>query len=197
MNRLFVTFAKNFFPIFRRSCILLFKSQNRALVDVTELNGGQKNGKSVLKLKIDLSNILFLKIDNNYFPIFHDNVTLEIIIPLDSEKEKIDIKGIGIFKTSRTTTIEVSDVKKVYLNSFYFHRSGEFSYNIKNISYLKVYNTNAPKVISSNIGLNPIKFEMKTLKLPISPGELPLKLPNIESINTNQEDLFLALNKTI
>ena len=197
MNRLFVTFAKNFFPIFRRSCILLFKSQNRALVDVTELNGGQKNGKSVLKLKIDLSNILFLKIDGDYFPIFHDKVSLKLTIPLEPQKEKVTIKGIGLFKTSRTSTIEVTDVKGLTLKSINFDTSGEFNTPIKSINELSVRNVGMPYLTEKTIALYPKNIEVNVSAHPVVLNASEIKTPDIHLINLREDDLLLELNKSI
>jgi hypothetical protein len=196
MKQLANSYAKHFFPLIKRTFILLFRNRNRALVDVTELNKDQKNGKSVLKLKTDLSNILFLKINKNYFPIFHDNVTLEIIIPLDSEKEKIDIKGIGIFKTSRTIKIDVTDVHKLELNSFNFQRSGEFNSNVKTIRELSIQNTISPNLNLNSIEVNHKKIKINTGNLPLTLNKAQLTLPNIQNAEFNEEELIFELNKT-
>lgn len=197
MNRLTITFAKNFFPIFKRSCILLFKSQNRAIVDVTELNRGQKNGKSVLNLKTDLSNILFLKIDEDYFPIFHDKVSLKLTIPLEPKKEKVTIKGIGLFKTSRTSIIEVSDVKRLTLKSINFDTSGEFKTPVKNINELHVRNFGMPNLTEKTITLYSKNIEVNVSAHSIILNASRIKSPDIHSINLREDDLLLELNSTI
>ena len=191
MKILFAYF-RHFVPHSKRVLSLLFRKKNYPILFVHQINSEVKKLQTFVSFELNLSNVLFIKINKNIYPVFHDNVKLNISIPIEENQKGIDIKALGLFK-SKKQFIAISSVSKLKINSLLFDQIGHVvdkqiispSLDLKNLN---------PKIDDSNLA-EPILIQKLKLKTDFNLKERLYKIDYKQklTINLDLKELQLQL----
>ena len=110
----------------KRIFSLLFKKKNYPILNILNKSKKKKNFQSFLLIELELINVLFLKINNNTFPIFHDNASLTITFPLEENVNEIEIYALGLFKSKKQKITPISS-SNLSVKSIGFNRLGQIA----------------------------------------------------------------------
>ena len=136
------TYFRHFVPMTKRVFSLILRKKNYPILNVLNTGAKNKNIQHFIFAEIQLTNVLFLKIDKSIYPIFHDNASLKITIPIEQKTQEVEIKAIGLFK-SKTKKITASSTSKLDVKSILFDRIGQIADKVINnkLPELKEWNT--------------------------------------------------------
>ena len=145
------SYFRHFVPMTKRVFSLIFRKKNYPILNVLNTGAKNKNFQHFLFTELQLTNVLFLKIDKSIYPIFHDNASLKITIPIEEKTQEVELRAIGLFK-SKTKKITASSTSKLDVKSILFDRIGQIAD--------KVINNKLPelKELSTTIELNDISI---------------------------------------
>ena len=115
----------------KRVLSLILRKKNYPILNVLNTGAKNKNIQHFLFTELQLTNVLFLKIDKSIYPIFHDNASLEITIPIELKTQEVEIRAIGLFK-SKTKKINASSASKLEVKSILFDRIGQIGDKVIN-----------------------------------------------------------------
>ena len=166
MNKILFSFIRNFVPLTKRIFPLIFKKIKRLEIDI-QIIEQDKNFNSNLNLEIKLTDVFFILINNNVYPILHKNCSLIIKLPLKTENQKFNIKAIGLFH-SEVFEVVGGKFSKFEINSIVFDRLGKIAdKKIVNIEpkisdSINIKNTiiNSEPIISETIEFNNIELKV-------------------------------------
>ena len=125
-NKIIFSFFRYFVPMTKRIFSLLFKKKNYPILNILNKSKKKKNFQSFLLIELELINVLFLKINNNTFPIFHDNASLTITLPLEENVNEIEIYALGLFKSKKQKITPLSS-SNLSVKSIVFNRLGQIA----------------------------------------------------------------------
>lgn len=165
MNKILFSYIRNFVPLTKRIFPLIFKKRKKLEIDI-QIKEQNKNFNSILNLELNLTDVFFILIDTNIYPILHKNCSLNITLPLKRQNQKFKIKAVGYFN-SEVYEVVGGNFSKVEINSLVFDRLGKIAdEKIVNIEpkiseNINIKNTiiNSEPIISETIVLN--NFELK------------------------------------
>ncbi len=120
------SYFRHFVPMTKRVFSLLFKKKNYPVISILNKKNTKKNFQSFLLIELELMNVLFLKINNNVYPIFHDNASLTIALPVENILKEIKLTAVGLFK-SKKQKINALSSSKLELKSILFDRIGHIA----------------------------------------------------------------------
>ena len=120
------SYFRHFVPMTKRVFSLLFKKKNYPVLSILNKTNTKKNFQSFILIELELMNVLFLKINNNVYPIFHDNASLTITLPVEEISKEIELTAVGLFK-SKKQKINVLSSSKLELKSILFDRIGHIA----------------------------------------------------------------------
>ena len=161
------SFFLNFVPMTKRAFFLLFKKKNYPIVTILNKTDTKKNIQSFIYLELELMNVLFLKINDNVCPIFHDNTSLKITLPIEGLSSEIELIAYGLFKSKKENINSLSS-SKLFVKSILFDRLGRIadkkltivSPTINEIKKpLNISNLSAP-VLSESLEINNKKYRI-------------------------------------
>jgi hypothetical protein len=189
MNKILFSYIKNFVPLTRRIFPMIFNKRKRLEIDI-QIVEQDKNFNSNLYLELNLTDVFFIIINNNIYPLLHKNCSLNIKLPLKTENQKFKIKAIGLFH-SKEFEVVGGKFSKVEINSILFDRLGKIAdKKIVNIEPKISDSINIKKTI---INSNPIFSETIVLK----DVELQVKYNTEISIKLDKTDLYNNLKKQL
>ena len=110
----------------KRVFSLLFKKKNYPVISILNKTNTKNNFQSFLLIELELMNVLFLKINNNVYPIFHDNASLTITLPVENISKEIELTAVGLFK-SKKQKINALSSSKLEVKSILFDRIGHIA----------------------------------------------------------------------
>jgi hypothetical protein len=119
----------------------MLRSKNRPNLEIIELNDVSRGSVSFLSAKLRTENLLFLKMDEYVFPVFHDEAIIEVTIPLTENKSDILFDGIGTFKKARTIRIAVGKVIALQMTNSSYDGIGRLLSPRVNNDYVETRNT--------------------------------------------------------
>lgn len=185
---LLFSFFKHFIPLSKRMLSLLFRKKSYPVLTIIKSEYDLKNIEYFLIVDLKLINTLFLIVDKNIYPIFHDNVQLQISIPAKKDVEEIEIKAIGLFK-SKSKKLSSSFSSKLYVESILFDRIG-------NIADKKLNNN----LLDLNSHLEPIGLNLNEAPNLITAAAIKEKIKMINpilnmNVNLDLIELELELKK--
>ena len=141
------SYFRHFVPMTKRVFSLLFKKKNYPVISILNKKNTKKNFQSFLMIELELMNVLFLKINNNVYPIFHDNASLTIALPLENILKEIELTAVGLFK-SKKQKINALSSSKLELKSILFDRIGHIADKKILITQPEIIDIKAPLDIS-------------------------------------------------
>ena len=125
-RKILYSFFLNFVPMTKRVFLLLFKKKNYPILTILNKTNTKKNFHSFISSELELTNVLFLNINNNIYPIFHDNAFLTITLPVEDISKEIELTAVGLFK-SKKQKINALSSSKLELKSILFDRIGHIA----------------------------------------------------------------------
>jgi hypothetical protein len=163
------SFFSHFVPLTKRVVSLLFRKKNYPVITVINKTRETKNINSFLSIELELVNVLFLKINENIYPIFHDKAILKITLPLKNSNDEFELKAVGLFK-SKLKKVKANSSSQLHVKSILFDRLGNIAdmkllLNHAEINNLKtpfIYDLKAPLDISHSS--EPILFQSTEIK---------------------------------
>ena len=166
MNKILFSYISNFVPLTKRIFNLIFKKRKKPEIEI-QIKEQDKYFNSNLNLDLNLTDVFFILINNNVYPILHKNCSLNITLPLKTQNQKIKIKAIGFFY-SEVFEVVGGIFSKVEINSILFDRLGKIAdKKIVNIEpkitdSINIKNTiiNSEPIISKSIKLNNIELKV-------------------------------------
>lgn len=189
MNKILFSYIRNFVPLTKRIFPLIFKKRKKLEIDI-QIKVQDQNFNSNLNLELNLVDVFFILINNNIYPILHNNCSLSIKLPLKTENQKFKIKAIGLFH-SEDFEVVGGKFSKVEINSILFDRLGK-------IADKKIVNTepkisNSINIKNTIINSNPIFSESIDLKN----IDLTVNYKTEISIKLDKSDLYNNLKKQL
>ena len=166
MNKILFSYIRNFVPLTKRIFTLLFKKRKKTEIDI-QIKEQNKNFNSIINLELNLTDVFFIQINDNLYPILHKNCSLNITLPLKTQNQKFKIKAIGFFN-SEVFEVVGGKFSNVEINSILFDRLGKIAdKKIVNIEpkiseSINIKNTiiNSEPIISEKIELNNIELKV-------------------------------------
>ncbi len=166
MNKILFSYIRNFVPLTKRIFTLLFKKRKKPEIDI-QIKEQNKNFNSIINLELNLTDVFFIQINDNIYPILHKNCSLNITLPLKTQNQKFKIKAIGFFN-SEVFEVVGGKFSNVEINSILFDRLGKIAdKKIVNIEpkiseSINIKNTiiNSEPIISEKIELNNIELKV-------------------------------------
>ena len=166
MNKILFSYIRNFVPLTKRIFPLIFKKRKKPEIDI-QIKEQNKNFNSIINLELNLTDVFFIQINDNIYPILHKNCSLNITLPLKTQNQKFKIKAIGLFH-SEVFEVVGGKFSKFEINSIVFDRLGKIAdKKIVNIEpkisdSINIKNTiiNSEPNISEMIELNNIEFKV-------------------------------------
>lgn len=166
MNKILFSYIRNFVPLTKRIFPLIFKKRKKLEIDI-QIKEQNKNFNSIINLELNLTDVFFIQINDNIYPILHKNCSLNITLPLKTQNQKFKIKAIGFFN-SEVFEVVGGKFSNVEINSILFDRLGKIvDKKIVNIEpkisdSINIKNTiiNSEPIISENIELNNIELKV-------------------------------------
>lgn len=125
-KNLLFSYFRHFVPMTKRVFSLLFKKKNYPVLSILNKTNTKKNFQSFLLIELELMNVLFLKINNDVYPIFHYNAGLTITLPVEDISKEIELTAVGLFK-SKKQKINALSSSKLELKSILFDRIGHIA----------------------------------------------------------------------
>lgn len=166
------------------------------MLDLSVKRTVSKKNETFVQVEMVTSNLLFVTIDQLVIPIFQDEIPILVSIPRKKSTTQITFKGIGIFKTTKNSSIEVSTKQLLSLNSLHFDRIGAFKVGIN-----PLHNTvlNAPLIKKKEVTWNLKNLELSQIKLNYKREELKLKTPQFQIVTDklDEQELNLQLNNLL
>ena len=102
MKKILLSYFLHFVPMTKRVFALLFQKKNYPILTVLIRTNTRKNFQSFLLIELEIVNVLFLRINNYIYPIFHDNASLKITIPIEEANKEIELSGLGLWIKSKS-----------------------------------------------------------------------------------------------
>lgn len=190
------SYFRNFIPLTKRAFRLAFMKNNSPMMDLTVKRNDPKKNGTFVQVELVTSNMLFITIDQFVIPVFHDQVPILVSIPLKKNTTEITFRGIGFFKTTNGTPIQVSTKQLLSINSLHFDRIGAFKVGIT-----PLHNTvlNAPVIKLKEVTWNLKNLELSQIKLNSKGEELKLKTPQFQIVTDklDEQELNLQLNNLL
>lgn len=141
------SYFRHFVPMTKRVFSLLFKKKNYPVLSILNKTNTKKNFQSFLLIELEMMNVLFLKINNNVYPIFHDKASLTITLPVEDISKEIEITAVGLFK-SKKQKINALSSSKLEVKSILFDRIGHIANKKILTSQPEIIDIKAPLDIS-------------------------------------------------
>lgn len=186
--KLIKSYFLNFKSITSRLLKLLFRNKNRPSAEVLDINDLSKGSVSYLSIKLRVTNLLFLRIDRNVFPVYHDDVQLSISIPLTPGQSQIKVYGLGAFKRTKTYKFSIADARIFKLKEGAYSDNGNFEGVILSNNTMSILPIN-PDLQKSNPVVSNIQ-----LHLNFSEVEIEIEQPKLKY---DWHELNLELNKNL
>jgi hypothetical protein len=166
MNKILFSYIRNFVPLTKRIFTLLFKRRKKPEIDI-QIKEQNKNFNSIINLELNLTDVFFIQINDNIYPILHKNCSLNITLPLKTQNQKFKIKAIGFFN-SEVFEVVGGKFSKFEINSIVFDRLGKIADKkivnnepkISNSINIKNTIINSEPIISEMVELNSIKLKV-------------------------------------
>lgn len=194
-KRILFSYFRNFVPLTKRIIILAFRNKNQPHVAIEQLDRSRKKDQSYISFEVKLTNVLFLKIDGNIYPVFHDFVSMKITLPIKTNQNKIEIVAIGVFKSKKKSLDSISG-STLRFKSVLFDRVGLIANKKVNNSSPTIYKLLEPKWTISNATILDISYpklvthlrKKEILNIPklIKDYRININLEEVESQLKNQ-----------
>jgi hypothetical protein len=195
MRKLLRTYLTNFLPLTKRLFTLLFRNKNKPEVRLYFDVENEEGTNSYLKVTCELENVLLLKVDDLYHPIFHDYVKLNLTFPLISESDQFEFTGIGAFKSSNSFTISGGDCVKVNIHSLQFDRQGLMTKTVHGLHDTRLIKNELVEIQTTEVELQRLDTEIANLPLDIQDKIIKTTMTGFEIINLSEDELIVELNK--
>lgn len=147
-NKRFILFIRYLNPMGPRFIRLLFKAKNKPSISVDGINLDEKLEQKYLRFELKLENTLFIKLDGSTMPIMHDNVILNLSVPVVQNKSNIEVTAYGLF-ASRKVLITTPKLGVVDLKTLNFGRSGMISNTAVSLPDMETSIASIPAVLTS------------------------------------------------
>jgi hypothetical protein len=195
MRKLLRTYLSNFLLLTKRLFTLLFRNRNKPEVRLYFDVENELETNSYLKVTCELENVLLLKVDDLYHPVFHDYVKLNLTFPLVSDRDHFEFTGIGAFKSSNSYSISGGDYVKVNIDSLQFDRHGLIKKSIHGMHDAKVTNNELTGIVSPQAEVNDLDVALKSKQSEIRDYTIQTKLSDFQIKNISEEELIIEFNK--
>lgn len=177
--------------------VLFFKNRNRPDARIEGINNDNKNGIKYLKVNFQLDNLLFLRINNTVYPIFHDHAYITLTIPIQKDKYQLVIRGIGALKSTKQLKIEADKFCVVELSSLRSSRTGHLRNTPKGVHNFKVDLPERPRLLISDPQILSEEPRITQREYAIKSAAFNLKSPKAREIELNEQGLLLELNQQL
>jgi hypothetical protein len=191
------SYFRHFVPMTKRVFLLIFRKKNYPILNVLNSGAKNKNVQHFLFTELQLTNVLFLKIDNSIYPIFHDNASLKITIPIEEKTQEVELSAIGLFK-SKTKKITASSTSKLDVKSILFDRIGQIADKKILTTQPEIIDIKAPLDIShSSAPILSESLEIKEKTYIIKENKYQLNYKQNISVNLDLTELELQLKNQL
>jgi hypothetical protein len=154
---------KNFFSVVKILPRLVRKANYNPSLEVLRVSKINLHS-SIVQITVSMTNILFLRINGNFFFIPRSNVSLTFSI-LTADKKDLKIKGYGFLKSTQILNYNLAGTKSLHLK--------EFNPKIKPSRRLMIRtNSNKIKVATNNLQLEKKSISIVNQKMAINHASL-------------------------